>query len=218
MSSNDSSLFIFLLDRSGSMNAIKDDVEGAFQALIDDQKAAPGSATVSLHQFDDRYEDVFVGLPIEQVRPLVIQPRGTTALLDAIGRTVIATRERIAAMPAEQRPGTVHLNIMTDGLENASREFTRPVIKALLESQEKADKWLIAYLGTNQDAVEVGASLGIAPERSLTYTSTTVHSAMSAYSDLTTKARKARRDGASPDAIIAGAGFTERQRAEAGNE
>ncbi|GAA4371394.1 vWA domain-containing protein [Paeniglutamicibacter cryotolerans] len=217
MSSNDSSLFVFLLDRSGSMNDIKNDVEGAFRALIDEQKAVPGSATVSLHQFDDTYEDVFVGLPIEQVKPLVIRPRGTTALLDAIGRTVTATRERIAAMPAGQRPGTVHLNIMTDGLENASKEYTRPAIKALLEAQEKVDKWLIAYLGTNQDAVEVGTSLGISPERSLTYTSATVRSAMSSYSELTTKARKARRDGASPDAVIAGASFTDLQREEAGN-
>lgn len=215
MSSNDSSLFVFLLDRSGSMNGIKTDVEGAFQALIEEQKAARGTATVSLHQFDDRYEDVFVGLPIEQVRPLVIHPRGTTALLDAIGRTVVATREHIAALPEEQRPGTVHLNIMTDGLENASREYTRPAIKAMLETQEKVDKWLIAYLGTNQDAVEVGASLGIAPERSLTYTSSTVRSAMSSYSDLTSRARKAHRDGATPDAIIAAAAFTDRERDDA---
>lgn len=217
MTTTNSDLFVFILDRSGSMQSIKHDVQGAFDALIEEQRNNPGAATVSLHQFDDKYEDVYLNRPISEVGSLDLRPRGSTALLDAIGRTVIETRQRIAEMPADQRPGAVHLNIMTDGEENSSTEFKRGVIKAMLEAQEKVDKWIVSYLGTNQDAVEVGTSLGVSADRSLTYTSETVHSAMSSYSALTTKARRARREGASSDEIIAGSVFTDRQRDEVGN-
>jgi hypothetical protein len=216
MTNTDSTLLVFLLDRSGSMQSIKDDVEGAFSAYIEDQRKVGGSATVSLHQFDDRYEDVYLDRPLAEVRPLQLRPRGSTALLDAMGRTITATRERIAALPEDRRPGTVHFNIMSDGHENASREFTRPAIRRMVEAQEKADNWLVAYMGCDQDAVEIGAALGVSADRSLTFTRDTVVSAMASVSAMTTSARDARRAGASMDELRAASAFSADQRRDAG--
>jgi uncharacterized protein YegL len=159
----------FVLDRSGSMHSIKEDIEGGFDAFIADQRSHPGQCTVSLAQFDNEYETVFTAIDVRDVRPLDLQPRGATAMLDAIGRSVIALGERLAALPEAERPGTVVVAIMTDGMENASREFTHAAIKALVTRQEQAYNWQFLYMGADQDAIEVGASIGVRPDRSLTY-------------------------------------------------
>jgi hypothetical protein len=77
--------------------------------------------------------------------------------------------DRLAALPEDQRPGTVIVAIMTDGLENASKEWHAPAIKALVELQTKQYGWEFLYMGADQDAVEVGAGLGIAAANSVTY-------------------------------------------------
>ena len=122
----------FVLDRSGSMHSIKADIEGGFDAFIADQRTHPGQCTVSLTQFDNEYEPVFTAIDVRDVRPLNLQPRGATAMLDAIGRSILALGERLAAQPEAERPGTVIVAVMTDGMENASREFTYVAIKELV--------------------------------------------------------------------------------------
>lgn len=216
MSNKDTALLVFLLDRSGSMFDIKHDIEGGLNAYVAEQKKQPGSATASLHQFDNEYEDVYLDTPLAEVPPFDLKPRGSTALFDSIARTIAETRQRIAAMPPAERPGIVHLNIATDGLENASTRYTRRAIRDLIQTQEKVDKWVISYMGCDQDAVEVGESLGIAPERSITYTRETVGEAMHAYSQLTTSIRGAARRGADWDEVLAEGVFTERQRRDTG--
>ena len=124
---------------------------------------------------------------------LTLVPRGSTAMLDAIGRAVNATGARLAALPEDQRPGAVIVGIMTDGLENASREFSYPSIKALIEQQEQTYGWTFMYMGANQDAIEVGASLGVARDRSLTYAGPKVAAAMGAYSASVGTLRRGRR-------------------------
>lgn len=216
MSDKDTALLVFLLDRSGSMYDIKHDIEGGLNAYVAEQKAEPGSATASLHQFDTEYEDVYLDKPLAEVPPFVLEPRGGTALFDAIARTISDTRQRIAAMPSDKRPGVVHFNIATDGEENSSRKYSRRAVRELIQTQEKVDKWVISYMGCDQDAVEVGASLGIARERSITYTRETAAEAMEAYSQLTTAVRGATRRGADWDEVLAESVFTERQRKDTG--
>ena len=101
-----------VLDRSGSMQSIKTDTIGGFDAFISEQRQVPGRCTVSLVQFDNEYEEVYTGRPIAEVPTLTLVPRGSTAMLDAIGRAVNATGARLAAMPEDRRPGTVIVGIM----------------------------------------------------------------------------------------------------------
>lgn len=158
-----------LVDRSGSMQSIKDDTVGGFNAFIAKQRQQPGASTVSLYQFDTHYDIVYTGLPIADVPPLVLKPRGGTALLDAVGRTITDTRQHLAGLPEDQRPGTVIVVIMTDGEENSSREFTYPVIKKMIETQETVEGWTFMYFGADQDAIEIGTRMGVSAGQSLSY-------------------------------------------------
>ena len=165
MTRSDLTHVYFLLDRSGSMQSIKSDIEGGFAAFVDEQRGA-GECRVTLAQFDNDYEVVYADRPIADVPPLDLQPRNMTALHDAMGRLITDAGATLAALPEDQRPGTVIVAIMTDGLENASQEWTRPAIKALVEQQTSQFGWQFLYMGADQDAVEVGASLGVAARAS----------------------------------------------------
>ncbi|MGC3994199.1 MAG: vWA domain-containing protein [Propionicimonas sp.] len=191
----------FVLDRSGSMHSIKSDIEGGFDAFVADQRTHPGRTTVSLAQFDDRYEVVFTAVDVAEVGPLDLQPRGSTAMLDAIGRSITALGSRLAALPEDQRPGTVIVAIMTDGLENASREYTHAAVKALITQQEQVYNWQFLYMGADQDAIEVGASIGIAPGRALSYDRGKSKEAFGAQTRLANKLRAAAAAGAPLSAV-----------------
>ena len=204
-----------VLDRSGSMQSIKDDTIGGFDAFISEQGRLPGRCTVSLVQFDNVYEEVYTGRDLADVPGLTLVPRGSTAMLDAIGRAVNAAGARLAAMPEDGRPGTVIVGIMTDGLENASREFTYPMVKALIEQQEQVYGWTFMYMGANQDAIEVGASLGVARDRSLTYAGPKVAAAMGAYSASVGTIREAVAAGAPVEQARRRAAYSDEQRRKA---
>jgi len=204
-----------VLDRSGSMQSIKDDTIGGFDAFTSEQRRLPGRCTVSLVQFDNVYEEVYTGRDLADVPGLTLVPRGSTAMLDAIGRAVNATGARLAAMPEDARPGTVIVGIMTDGLENASREFTYPMVKALIEQQEQVYGWTFMYMGANQDAIEVGASLGVARDRSLTYAGPKVVAAMGAYSASVGTIREAVAAGAPVEQARRRAAYSDEQRRKA---
>ena len=204
-----------VLDRSGSMQSIKDDTIGGFDAFISEQGRLPGRCTVSLVQFDNVYEEVYTGRDLADVPGLTLVPRGSTAMLDAIGRAVNAAGARLAAMPEDGRPGTVIVGIMTDGLENASREFAYPMVKALIEQQEQVYGWTFMYMGANQDAIEVGASLGVARDRSLTYAGPKVAAAMGAYSASVGTIREAVAAGAPVEQARRRAAYSDEQRRKA---
>ncbi len=205
----------FLLDRSGSMQSIKTDTQGGFDAYIAAQQADPGRCTVTLAQFDEQYEEVYAGKDIAAVPPLDLQPRGMTALHDSIAQLIHSTGAFLSALPEGQRPGTVLVGIMTDGLENASKEWTGATVKKLIEQQEGQYDWTFSYMGANQDAIEVGASMGIAAERSLTYGTGNVAEAMVAYSASSTNVRGAVAAGATVHAARRSAAYTPAQRAAA---
>lgn len=164
-----------ILDRSGSMASVAADTIGGFNTFLDKQKEDTDHALLTLVQFDNEYEVVFDAIPVGEVPPLDDKrfiPRGSTALLDAIARTINATGQRLAAIPEDQRPGQVLMVIITDGQENSSREFSRAQVMKMIEHQTNAYKWQFVFLGANQDAISEAGSLGISAGASLTYAST----------------------------------------------
>jgi hypothetical protein len=192
MTRSDLTHIYFLLDRSGSMQSIKSDIEGGFAAFVEEQRRGAGDARATLAQFDDVYEVVYAGRPIADVPPLDLQPRNMTALHDAMGRLITDAGEELAALPESQRPGTVIVAIMTDGMENASKEWTGASIKALVSQQTDVWGWTFMYMGADQDAVEVGTSLGIAADHAVTYGRSKSAAAMGAASKKIAKLRADR--------------------------
>jgi hypothetical protein len=143
---------------------------------------------------------------------LVLHPGGTTALLDSIGRLVTDAGQRLAALPEDQRPGTVVVGIMTDGLENASREWTHARVKELIEKQTRDYSWQFLYLGADQDAIEVGMSIGVGAGHAVTYGRGKVKQAMAATAANVSSYRRARAEGVPAPAAAAMSEFTEEQR------
>lgn len=183
-----------ILDRSGSMESVKQDTIGGFNSFLSEQQEVAGEASLSLVQFDDQYEVVYEDRDINSADRLTertFQPRGSTALFDAIGRTVNAVGSRLAALPEAERPDKVLLVIMTDGFENASREFTAAKISEMIGHQRSVYKWEFMFIGANQDAVLSAREIGIPAAASLTYAANEEGTQI-AYSMIASKVRNYR--------------------------
>lgn len=165
---------MLLIDRSGSMHSIKDSAENGISDFIASQGCAEGRRTIRIAQFDSEYELVHESLDALDAPRYRLVPRGVTALLDSMARAITEFGEELAALPEQRRPGTVIFAIMTDGLENASKEYNWSEIKEMVEHQERTYSWQVIYLGANQDAVATGARLGVRHGRSMTYTASSV--------------------------------------------
>jgi hypothetical protein len=151
-----------VIDRSGSMQSCKTDAEGGMNSFIKAQKELPGDCNFSLVQFDTEYEFLYRAKPIRDVTlAYSLVPRGHTALLDAVGRAIVETGERLKNMNEAERPGLVVFVIITDGQENASKEFKRSKIKEMIEHQTNVYKWQFTFLGANQDAFAEAGAMGI---------------------------------------------------------
>lgn len=153
-----------LLDRSGSMQTIKDETEIGLAYWLNEQRKTKVETVVSLYQFDSQFEEKFVGLPIDMVEPIKLKPRAYTALLDSIAKA-------IEAAEAQKTKKRVLFVVITDGLENASREHTKASVRSLIKAQE-AKGWTFVFLGANQDAFLEGAQLGVNRGATLTYNAT----------------------------------------------
>ena len=188
-----------VIDRSGSMQSIQSDAEGGINSFIEQQKQEPGEANVTLVQFDSEYEFVHSGVPLRQVPAFKLVPRGSTALLDAVGRAINETGARLAAMDEAQRPGLVVFVIVTDGEENSSREFTRDQIRKMVEHQQSAYKWQFTFLAANQDAFAAGGSIGIAQDGIAAYSVGKVRGSWDAAAKKMSRMRKAAGEGAAVD-------------------
>ncbi len=151
-----------VVDRSGSMQDIQADAQGGVNAFVEQQAQQPGEAYLTLVQFDTEYEFVHQGIPIREVPEYQLVPRGMTALLDAVGRAINETGARLAAMDEQDRPGLVVFVIMTDGLENSSREFTRNEIRRMIQDQQDKYSWHFTFLGADQDAFAEAHQMGMA--------------------------------------------------------
>lgn len=161
-----------VLDRSGSMAAVADDTIGGFNRFLNDQKGAPGTADITLHQFDDRFETPIKGLDVKTCPELTgstFVPRGNTALLDAIGRAIGDTGARLSVLLEQDRAEKVVVVIITDGHENASHEYNQPKVFEMINHQRDKYKWEFVFLGANQDAIKAAANLGVSAANAMTY-------------------------------------------------
>ncbi len=163
----------FVLDRSGSMGSVAESAVAGFNEFLRDQQVAPGQARFSLALFDDQYEVPAAAVPIAEMVPLVkgrtYVPRGSTALLDAIGRTVDDLGRRLSATPEPERPSKVMVTILTDGYENASAKFTMRDIAARIRRQRDKYGWQFLFLGANQDAIATAAQMNIGAQDAATF-------------------------------------------------
>ena len=160
-----------VIDRSGSMLGIKKDVEGGLNNFIQEQKAVEGEATITMAQFDDSYEMLYDMVKIANVPNFNLVPRGSTALLDAMGRTMEHVRDQISELKEEDRPSKAIFVFITDGGENASTIFNRARVFEMIEAlrSEKDPTWDIVFMGANQDAISEGSNLGVRANASYTY-------------------------------------------------
>ncbi|MGI6230541.1 MAG: vWA domain-containing protein [Tractidigestivibacter sp.] len=186
----------FVLDRSGSMSGLEADTIGGYNSLLRTQKAAPGRAIVSTVLFDHEVEWLHDRMDIQKVRPITQKDywvRGSTALLDAVGETIerIDLAHRYAR--SEDVPARTMVVVTTDGLENASRRFALGQVKEMIHAHERAG-WEFIFLGANIDAVDVGSSMGFAPQRSVDYMSDSCGSAR-AFDGIAMAAMSFREDG-----------------------
>ena len=161
---------VFILDRSGSMNGLESDTIGGFNGFVKKQaEAGPASLTTVL--FDDRYEILHNGIDAGNAALTDREyfTRGSTALLDAVGKTINDVGKRLHATPETLRPGKVIFVITTDGMENASREFGYDEVKRMISHQTEKYGWEFIFMGANIDAAAEGNRLGIASERSFSF-------------------------------------------------
>lgn len=184
-----------VVDRSGSMGSIREDAEGGVNAFIEEQKRADGEAVLTLVQFDTEYEFLHRGVPINEVEPYKLAPRGMTALLDAVGRAINETGGRLAAMPEEQRPGLVIFVIVTDGLENSSSEFTRDQIREMIQHQQEKYNWQFTFLGADQDAFAEAGAMGIDSAGVASFSKSKVNEAYLATASKVKRMRKQAAEG-----------------------
>lgn len=171
-----------VMDRSGSMASVRDEAVNGLNRFVAEQKKQDGHCLFTMVQFDTHYEFVHRAVPIGEVPALDLKPRGMTALLDAVGRAINETGERLAAMPEAERPGLVVFVILTDGHENASREFTPHQVREMIARQEKEYSWQFTYLGANQDAFASAAAMEIPTSGALNYAQDKTSEALAAAS------------------------------------
>ncbi|MFD1641814.1 vWA domain-containing protein [Halohasta litorea] len=160
----------FVLDSSGSMDAIADDTRGGFNTFLKDQRDQEGTATVTLYDFNTTVDQIYETYPVADAPELTAEnykPRGRTALHDAIARAVDETAEDITAVDPAEQPENVIIVVLTDGKENAS-ETPKDAVRGRIETRQEADGWEFLFIGANQDAVLTAEGMGIEQDRSLT--------------------------------------------------
>lgn len=185
-----------ILDRSGSMESCKESTVSGFNEFIRNQREIPGEATVKLVQFDDQYETVF-DKPLKDCPELTqhtFVPRGSTALLDAQGRTIVELGQELAALAESERPSKVIVVTLTDGLENASKHYNLDKIGEMIRQQRDKYNWDFVFLGANQDAVATAAAMSIPLHSAMSYSTSKagVAATMAAVSHYVGAARKGK--------------------------
>lgn len=160
------------LDRSGSMQRIRDSAEEAINGFMKAQAMVDGKRTIRVVQFDTVYEQVHPSIEAKTVPNYKLTPRGGTALLDAMGRSITEFGEELAAYPESERPGHVVYVVMTDGEENSSYEFTHADVQGMVIHQREVYGWNVVFLGANMDAMKVGEGLGVSRGSTMTYAAT----------------------------------------------
>lgn len=188
---------VMILDRSGSMSGLEADTIGGFNGMIEKQRKEAGEAYVSVILFDDRSEVIYDRVDIRKVEPMTDKQyyvRGCTALLDAVGRAIhhIATVHRYAR--PEDVPEKTLFIITTDGMENASREYSYDRLKKMIEKEKEKCGWEFIFMGANIDAAREAERFGINRSRAVRFESdrrgTQINYAV--MSDVVSRARSAK--------------------------
>ena len=169
---NDITELVFILDRSGSMHGLKADTIGGFNTMLEKQKQEPGTCLVTTVLFDHEMVTLHDRLPIGEIAPLTerdYEPRGSTALLDAVGQTIrhIAGIHRYAR--PEDVPERTLFVITTDGMENASHRYTADQVRQMVQHEQEKYGWEFLFLGANLDAVQTASRIGIRADRAANY-------------------------------------------------
>lgn len=163
---------VFILDRSGSMAGLEDDTIGGFNAMIGKQKREPGEAIISTVLFDNDSEVIHDRVDIQRIEPMTREEyyvRGCTALLDAVGRAIHHIGNVHKYAREEDRPEKTLFVITTDGMENASRQYSYDRLKAMIQRQKEKYGWEFLFLGANIDAAKEAARFGIHADRAANY-------------------------------------------------
>lgn len=159
---------VFILDRSGSMSGLEEDTIGGYNGMLEKQKKVEGHARVTTILFDDAYEVLHDRIDLQTVQAMTNDAyyvRGMTALLDAIGKTIL----RVNHTSDEERAENVLFVITTDGLENASSEFTYDKIRKLIDVHKNEHVWEFIFLGANIDAIATASQFGISQDRAANF-------------------------------------------------
>jgi len=165
---------VFILDKSGSMGGLEADTIGGYNSMLAKQKAVDGECCITTVLFDNNYELLHDRIDMKAVSPITekeYRVGGSTALLDAIGRTIHKIGNAQEHTAEDFRAEKVMFVIITDGAENSSREYTAEKVKALIERQKERYGWEFVFLGANIDAVGTARRYGIAPDRAIDYLS-----------------------------------------------
>ncbi len=191
-----------IVDRSGSMHSIASDVRGSVKQFIGDQQKHNGRASLTVAQFDHQYEVVYDFKDIKDVDAEkfanAYSPRGSTALLDAIGRTTIALQKKLDGMPLADRPKRVVVAIITDGYENASTEFKLEQIKEMIKKNE-ALGWDFMFMGASLDTIEIAKNMGFSADKSAAYNTSNAGSCFDFLSQKATQARQGQKVDITPE-------------------
>lgn len=179
---------VYILDMSGSMGSLRDDTIGGYNTLLNDQKREEGEAVVTTVLFDDRYIVLHDRVNIKDIPEITDKeyaPLGTTALLDAVGKTISHIGDVINHMEEDEKPSKVMVTIITDGYENDSKEYTWASVKSMIEEQRNKYSWVISFIGANVDPFEVAQQMGIDSKLAKGYTASkigtsSIYKAMSA--------------------------------------
>ena len=195
---------VFILDKSGSMAGLERDTIGGFNAMLDKQKAQAGECRITTVLFDHRYELLHDRTDIRAVRPITAREYrvgGSTALLDALGKTIhkIATAQKNTSEPF--RAKRVMFVIITDGEENASREYAAKEVKEAIQRQKSRYGWEFIFLGANIDAVETAGRFGLDAGRAANYVPDSQGTALN-FRAMSETVSAFRACGAVPDACL----------------
>jgi hypothetical protein len=204
---------ICVIDRSGSMESIKNDAIGGFNSFLNDQKSISGSASLTLVLFNNRYQLVHDNVPLSDVQPLneeSYKASGTTALFYAIGKTIDDVGVRLANAHEDERPNKILFIIITDGEENASHHFNKVVnndsfssrtvreplydeekINYMITHQREKYNWEFVFLAANQDAMKTADKLSISRGNTMNFSSTP-NSVNTAYSNVSNMSKRYR--------------------------
>lgn len=163
---------VFILDKSGSMGGLESDTIGGYNSMLEKQRVVEGECHITTVLFDNNYELLHDRIDIKAVSPITEKEYavgGSTALLDALGRTIHKIGNAQKHTADDYRAEKVMFIIITDGEENSSRKYSADKVKAQIERQKEKYGWEFIFLGANIDAVQTAGRFGIGADRAVDY-------------------------------------------------